>query len=162
MAITSQILVSDKKSVLFGKLRFSSTHSKYKKPHWGPLAGPRPSTPCGEVFRVAGTLRAPDRSLCDFAARRWRPLIDSFLSPNGMVKWYTKRRNSKSWWGMVFLWFGDKDLRTASGSRWTRRMQTFSACVVSCCKKTTCKPQVRSPSTSNLLRSVKYVSKFKT
>ena len=88
----------------------------------------------------------------------------SFLSPNGVVKWNTKRRNSKSWWGMVFLWFGDKELTNASGSRCTgtRQMQTFWACVVSCCKKTTCKPQIRSPSTSNLLRSVKYVSKFKT
>ena len=40
MAITSQILVSDKKSVFFGTLRFSATHLKYKKPYWGPLAGP--------------------------------------------------------------------------------------------------------------------------
>ena len=71
MAITSQILVSDKKSVHFGQLRFFSTHSKYKKPHWGPLTAPPSTLPHGVddqnfVWPVCDSLRALELNVDQF------------------------------------------------------------------------------------------------
>ena len=74
MAITPQIMVSNMQMRgVLGSWDPRLHIWVFKSRAGGPWRGLRPSTPRGEVFGVAGSLRDLNRSPCDFAARRWQP-----------------------------------------------------------------------------------------